>query len=241
MDLFLPCNPLHFTLTGSHPPPSPLSGILRWSNLIHLNTHTFIKQKKPKRRKELLWFILGGELEQKKSLVINISSPNIHINPPLNICSTFLARSHVHLSTTHHPRLCSTKARDNSSCEISICEINSCHQGSSDKPRPGDSEELEEVITPTHGKDKLAEVKVVKSSKLPAQQSVESTDSFTTTDTQAKQEGGSSQVPVATALFVATCLGTPAIALTGLKLGMFAAVGGGIMGFATGKMFAEHE
>ena len=48
-------------------------------------------------------------------------------------------------------------------------------------------------------------------------------------------------MPIATALFVATCLGTPAIALTGLKLGMFAAVGGGIMGFATGKMFAEHE
>jgi hypothetical protein len=52
---------------------------------------------------------------------------------------------------------------------------------------------------------------------------------------------GSSQVPIAGALFVATCLGTPVIALTGLKLGMFAAMGGGIMGFATGKMFAEHE
>jgi len=52
---------------------------------------------------------------------------------------------------------------------------------------------------------------------------------------------GASQVPIAGALFVATCLGTPVIALTGLKLGMFAAVGGGIMGFATGKMFAEHE
>ena len=49
------------------------------------------------------------------------------------------------------------------------------------------------------------------------------------------------QVPIAGALFVATCLGTPVIALTGLKMGMFAAVGGGIMGFATGKMFAEHE
>jgi hypothetical protein len=52
---------------------------------------------------------------------------------------------------------------------------------------------------------------------------------------------GTSQVPIAGALFVATCLGTPVIALTGLKLGMFAAMGGGIMGFATGKMFAEHE
>ena len=54
-------------------------------------------------------------------------------------------------------------------------------------------------------------------------------------------QADTSQMPIATALFVATCLGTPAIALTGLKLGMFAAVGGGIMGFATGKMFAEHE
>lgn len=50
-----------------------------------------------------------------------------------------------------------------------------------------------------------------------------------------------SQVPIAGALFVATCLGTPVIALTGLKMGVFAAVGGGVMGFATGKMFAEHE
>ena len=29
--------------------------------------------------------------------------------------------------------------------------------------------------------------------------------------------------------------------MAGLKLGMFAAVGGGIMGYTTGKMFAEHE
>ena len=50
-----------------------------------------------------------------------------------------------------------------------------------------------------------------------------------------------SQVPIAGALFVATCLGTPVIALTGLKMGVFAAVGGGVMGFATGKMFAGHE
>ena len=29
--------------------------------------------------------------------------------------------------------------------------------------------------------------------------------------------------------------------VAGLKLGMFAAIGGGIMGYTTGKMFAEHE
>ena len=59
-------------------------------------------------------------------------------------------------------------------------------------------------------------------------------------------------------MFIATCVGGPAILGTisgyssvktyhvpvlvaGLKLGMFAAVGGGIMGYTTGKMFAEHE
>ena len=31
------------------------------------------------------------------------------------------------------------------------------------------------------------------------------------------------------------------VLVAGLKLGMFAAVGGGIMGYTTGKMFAEHE
>ena len=76
---------------------------------------------------------------------------------------------------------------------------------------------------------------------------VESAASLSCSDSLADESAkygakpGSSQVPIAGALFVATCLGTPVIALTGLKLGMFAAVGGGIMGFATGKMFAEHE
>ena len=49
------------------------------------------------------------------------------------------------------------------------------------------------------------------------------------------------QVPIAGGLVVATFVGGPVIFLAGLKLGMFAAIGGGIMGYATGKMFAEHE
>ena len=36
-------------------------------------------------------------------------------------------------------------------------------------------------------------------------------------------------------------MGGPAILAAGLKLGMFAAVGGGMMGYTTGKMFADHE
>ena len=43
------------------------------------------------------------------------------------------------------------------------------------------------------------------------------------------------------AVFIASCIGGPAILVAGLKLGMFAAIGGGIMGYTTGKMFAEHE
>ena len=43
------------------------------------------------------------------------------------------------------------------------------------------------------------------------------------------------------AVFIATCVGGPAVLVAGLKLGMFAAIGGGIMGYTTGKMFADHE
>ena len=56
-----------------------------------------------------------------------------------------------------------------------------------------------------------------------------------------KREPGGSQVPIAGALFIATCLGSPVCVVAGLKLGMFAAVAGGVMGYTTGKMFAEHE
>ena len=46
-------------------------------------------------------------------------------------------------------------------------------------------------------------------------------------------------LPMFGAMFIASCLGGPVCVLAGLKLGMFAAVGGGIMGYTTGKMFAE--
>ena len=175
--------------------------------------------------------------------------------------SLHLARSHAHLDARGKPavKLCSKpKARDNSSCEISICEINSCHllpqaqrkasvgfrslPSTSSFSEPGlENSPSISRLSRTSTIDSQLKPKLSKERHLPTQQSVESTDSFTTTDTQNKPEKSNSQVPIATALFVATCLGTPAIALTGLKLGMFAAVGGGIMGFATGKMFAEHE
>ena len=67
----------------------------------------------------------------------------------------------------------------------------------------------------------------------PPLPSVESSDNVTPAY---KRERSGSQVPIAGALFIATCVGSPVTALAGLKLGMFAAVGGAIMGFATGKM-----
>ena len=73
---------------------------------------------------------------------------------------------------------------------------------------------------------------------IQPQESVESEESV---KEGYKREPSGSQVPIAGALFIAPCVGSPVMALAGLKLGMFAAVGGAIMGFATGKMFAEHE
>ena len=48
-------------------------------------------------------------------------------------------------------------------------------------------------------------------------------------------------LPMGGAVFIAACVEGPAILVVGLKLGMFTAIGGGIMGYTTGKMFAEHE
>ena len=173
------------------------------------------------------------------------------------LVSWHLARSHAQLDDRGKSsvKLCSKqKARELSSCDISICEVNTCDiqrkASVSFRRFPSSSSILENhsQTSPsiTHLSrqstvDSLSKPKSSRERRLATQQSVESADSMATTDTQAKPERGNSQVPIATALFIATCIGTPAIALTGLKLGMFAAVGGGIMGFATGKMFAEHE
>ena len=49
-------------------------------------------------------------------------------------------------------------------------------------------------------------------------------------------------LPLAGALLIASCLGGPVMFGVGLKLGMFATIGGGIMGYTTctGKMLEEH-
>ena len=46
-------------------------------------------------------------------------------------------------------------------------------------------------------------------------------------------------LPMAAAILVASCLGGKVILVAGLKLGMFAAMGGGMMGYTTGKIIQE--
>ena len=53
------------------------------------------------------------------------------------------------------------------------------------------------------------------------------------------ENNDSETLPMIGAMFIASCLGGPVCILAGMKLGMFAAVGGGIVGYTTGKMFAE--
>ena len=58
-----------------------------------------------------------------------------------------------------------------------------------------------------------------------------------------KKEEESSQVPVvpmAGAVVIASVLGGPVCLMAGIKLGMVAALGGGIMGYTTGRLIEEH-
>ena len=54
-------------------------------------------------------------------------------------------------------------------------------------------------------------------------------------------EGGGSDIPMAVGIMVATVVGTPVFFAAGIKLGLFAGIAGGAMGYTTGKMFADHE
>ena len=59
-------------------------------------------------------------------------------------------------------------------------------------------------------------------------------------ETKEKKEGGMDPIPVFGGVLIASVLGGPVVFIAGLKLGMFAAIGGGIMGYTTGKMFSDH-
>ena len=47
-------------------------------------------------------------------------------------------------------------------------------------------------------------------------------------------------IPIVGGVFIGGVLGVPVILIAGLKLGMFAAIGAGAMGYTTGKMFSDH-
>ena len=55
-----------------------------------------------------------------------------------------------------------------------------------------------------------------------------------------EEEGGIDAIPIVCAVFIASVLGGPVCLIANLKLGMFAAIGGGAMGYTTGKMFSDH-
>ena len=47
-------------------------------------------------------------------------------------------------------------------------------------------------------------------------------------------------IPIFCAVTIASILGGPVCLVANLKLGMFAAIGGGIMGYTTGGVFSDH-
>ena len=59
-------------------------------------------------------------------------------------------------------------------------------------------------------------------------------------DTPEKKCSETHVLPMAAAVMVASCLGGPVMFVAGLKLGVFAAVGGVMMGYTTGKIIQEH-
>ena len=55
-----------------------------------------------------------------------------------------------------------------------------------------------------------------------------------------EEESHIDPIPIVCAVFIASVFGGPVCLIANLKLGMFAAIGGGIMGYTTGKMFSDH-
>ena len=55
-----------------------------------------------------------------------------------------------------------------------------------------------------------------------------------------EEESSIDPIPIVCAVMIASVFGGPVCLIANLKLGMFAAIGGGIMGYTTGRMFSDH-
>ena len=55
-----------------------------------------------------------------------------------------------------------------------------------------------------------------------------------------EEESSIDPIPITCAVMIASVFGGPVCLIANLKLGMFAAIGGGIMGYTTGRMFSDH-
>ena len=57
---------------------------------------------------------------------------------------------------------------------------------------------------------------------------------------KAEEESSIDPIPIVCAVMIASVFGGPVCLIANLKLGMFVAIGGGIMGYTTGRMFSDH-
>ena len=59
-------------------------------------------------------------------------------------------------------------------------------------------------------------------------------------EAEEEEESSIDPIPIVCAVMIASVFGGPVCLIANLKLGMFAAIGGGIMGYTTGRMFSDH-
>ena len=55
-----------------------------------------------------------------------------------------------------------------------------------------------------------------------------------------EEESSIDPIPIVCAVMIASVFGGPVCLIANLKLGMFVAIVGGIMGYTTGRMFSDH-
>ena len=57
---------------------------------------------------------------------------------------------------------------------------------------------------------------------------------------KAEEENSIDPIPIVCAVMIASVFGGPVCLIANLMLGMFVAIGGGIIGYTTGRMFSDH-